>query len=116
MFVSSEGNQDKLRKEIWEKSITEVCPYIAADKGITIKERELNVKKTSFGIIMLGTIKAGINIEFASAKVQELQDLYSTSVLQNNFLLRQAAPLIQSFASLTDLTITMNELVLVETF
>jgi hypothetical protein len=72
MFVSSAGNQDKLRKENWERPISEVCPYIAADKGITIKERELNVKKTSFGIIMLGTIKAGINIEFASAKVQEL--------------------------------------------
>jgi hypothetical protein len=42
--------------------MTEVCPYIAADKGIIIKEKELNVKKTSFGIIMLGTIKMVVNI------------------------------------------------------
>lgn len=47
----------------------EVCTFIDASRGVLLNEDKINVKKLSFGIIMLGTIKMNLTLKLDRNKI-----------------------------------------------
>ena len=41
-----------------------ICPFVDAKQGVKVNDTALCNKKVSFNIIMLGTIKATVNLRF----------------------------------------------------
>jgi hypothetical protein len=47
----------------------QICEFIDASKGILLNEDQINVKKLSFGIIMLGTLKMNLTLKLDRNKI-----------------------------------------------
>jgi len=67
------------------------------------------VKKISYGIIMLGTIKCTMNLKLQQIRLSDFHIQTSNAI---GFLM----PFINNLASVSDLKITFNELVVLESF
>lgn len=96
------------------KKLHEICPAMDATRGVQIKEEQMNVNKLSFGIIMLGSIKSTFNITLDKSKVEDLKVIYGNAGRSSAVYL--IGPLLQSFASVSDLVISFHELIILESF
>ena len=52
-------------------SLEKICPFVDAKHGVKVDEAAINLKKTSYQIIMLGMIKATVSLRFDRNKVEE---------------------------------------------
>lgn len=101
-------------EESSQKKVHEICPLMDATKGVHIDEEAMNVNKLSFGIIMLGSIKSTFNITLDKSKVEDLKVIYGSAGRSSAVYL--VGPLLQSFASVSDLVIQFHELIILESF
>ena len=87
----------------------DVCQITDAKKSIKIDNQQANLNKFSFGVIMLGTIKMKLSLSLDPSKLSEMNTVQGSSIEYIN-------DTIQYLASISDLTITLNELILYESF
>ena len=59
-----------------------------------MNEDQINVKKLSFGIIMLGTLKMNLTLKLDRNKIQELNMIYGSSVAQLSSFIYYFGPFI----------------------
>lgn len=101
-------------EESSQKKLHEICPFMDSSKGVQIDEDQINVNKLSYGIIMLGSIKSTFNITLDKSKVEDLKLIYES--VGKSGVVYLIGPLLQSFASVSDLAIQFHELIILESF
>ena len=97
-----------------DKKFKDICPFMDASQGIIIDETQIDVNKLSFGIIMIGSVKAKITLNLEKTSLDEL-NLVSSHGATSQFL-SWISPLLRNFASISNSAITLNELVILEAF
>jgi len=98
-----------------DKELKDICPFMDASRGIVIDETQIDVNKLSFGIIMLGSVKAKITLNLEGISSLNDLDLVSSNRAVRT-IFNWIAPFLQNFASISNATITLNELVILEAF
>ena len=100
--------------DIKDSKRSEICPYVDASPRFLIDESKLKVRKISFGIIMLGSIKMSLTLQLE--KTRRLDREIATNSPALSGVLYLLAPVVQNFANISDLAIKCNELVILEAF
>lgn len=91
-----------------------ICPFVRAHQLTFDGEHLSKVKKISFGIIMLGTLKLSVSIQ-NHRQLRLNKEIVTTSRALNSaiFLI---APWVQNFSNMSGLRLKFNELVILEAF